>query len=74
MFNLFRREPIQHTFINCELCGYELVSSDSLLSDTYDENGNNHVVYKCKHCEHECDYNFDIAPVPIKWSEISGVV
>lgn len=61
----------QTTFIYCEKCGFELVSSDSLVSDTYDDKGDNHVLYKCKQCSHECDYNFDIAPIPIKWSEIN---
>ncbi len=67
---LFQKKPKQTTFIYCEKCGNELCSTGSLVSDTYDEKGDNHVLYKCSKCGHKCDYNFDIAPIPIKWSEI----
>lgn len=62
-------EPEQITFIYCK-CGNEMCSDGSFISDTYDDNGDNHVLYKCKKCGKETDYNFDIAPVPISWEEI----
>lgn len=69
MFNLFKSKPkpIQQTYIHCRQCNNELCSSDSFISDTYDENNNNHVLYKCSSCGLKADYNFDIAPVPINW-------
>ena len=69
----FNKKPEQYTFIYCEKCDNELCSSDSFVSDTYDDEGNNHVLYRCSKCNHECDYNFDIAPVPIKWSELKSL-
>lgn len=54
----------QKTFIWCD-CGNELCSSNSFVSDTYEEDGN-HVRYKCSRCGLEQDYDFDMAPVPIK--------
>ncbi len=57
----------QLTFIYCSNCRNELCSSNSFISDTYDENGDNHVLYKCSSCGEEYDYNFDIAPVPVNW-------
>lgn len=63
--------PKQCTFIYCK-CGNEMVSDGSFVSDTYDENGDNHVRYKCKQCGKESDYNFDIAPMPINWRELKG--
>lgn len=59
----------QTTFIYCK-CGNEMCSDGSFVSDTYDENNNNHVKYKCKKCGLESDYNFDIAPVPVNWNDI----
>jgi len=56
----------QRTFIYCK-CGNEMCSDGSFLSDTYDENNENHVKYKCKKCNRESDYTFDLAPVPINW-------
>ena len=54
----------QHTFVYCS-CGNEMCSDGSFVSDTYEEDGN-HVRYKCAVCKEESDWNFDIAPVPIK--------
>jgi len=68
---IFHAKSRQTTFIHCEKCGNELCSSGSFVSDTYDENCDNHVLYRCSRCGHECDYNFDIAPLPIKWSELA---
>lgn len=62
--------PKPRTSIKCERCDNELCSSDSFISDNYDEDGNNHVIYRCARCGLECDYTFDAAPVPIKWSEL----
>lgn len=47
--NLYESKPKQHTFIYCD-CGNEMCSDGSFISDTYDENGDNHVFYKCKKC------------------------
>lgn len=68
--NLWKHEPIQRTFVYCD-CGNELIASKSFVSDTYDENGDNHVLYKCTQCGREHDWNFDIAPVPINWLKLS---
>lgn len=59
----------QKTFIYC-VCGNELCSDGSFISDSYDENDDNHVLYKCKKCGTESDFNFDIAPCPINWKEL----
>ena len=59
----------QTTFIYCK-CKNEMCSDGSFISDDYDDNGNNHVRYKCKKCGIESDFNFDIAPVPINWKEL----
>ena len=67
---LFKGRPEQHTFIYCEACSNELCSSDSFVSDTYDDRGWNRVLYRCSRCGHECLYDFDVAPLPIKWSEL----
>jgi RNase P subunit RPR2 len=59
-------------FIYCENgCGNELCSSGSFVSDTYDENGENHVRYRCSKCGHESDYNFDLCMLPINWKELT---
>jgi hypothetical protein len=58
----------QTTFIYCK-CGNEMCSDSSFISDTYDNNGDNHVKYKCEKCGTESDFNFDIAPFPINWNE-----
>jgi RNase P subunit RPR2 len=60
----------QNTSIYCS-CGNELCSSDSFVSDTYDEHGDNHVLYRCTKCGKESDFNFDIAPVPVSWGQLS---
>jgi len=62
----------QRTFVYCS-CGNELCSSESFVSDTYEEDGN-HVRYKCSVCEQESDWDFDIAPVAIKrpWGVIES--
>jgi hypothetical protein len=57
------------TVIQCDQCGNNLVVGNSFVSDT-DENGENHVRYKCEICGTEHDYNFDIAPVPVSWKSI----
>jgi len=69
---LFKKEPEQTTFIYCRKCRNEMCSDGSFISDTYDENGDNHVKYKCKKCGKEADFNFDIAPVPINWEELKN--
>jgi transcription elongation factor Elf1 len=73
MFNFFKSPSTpQTTFINCRQCNNELCSSDSFISDTYDDNNDNHVLYKCSNCGLDADYNFDIAPVPINWLDLNG--
>lgn len=69
-FNFFRKKPSQVTFIYCSKCGNEMCSDGSFISDTYDENDDNHVRYKCKKCGEKYDYNFDIAVVPISWDQL----
>ena len=59
----------QYTHIYCK-CGNEMCSDGSFVSDTYDENDDNHVLYECKECGVESDFNFDIAPVPINWEKL----
>jgi len=59
----------QNTWVYCT-CGNDMCSDNSFISDTYDENDDNHVKYKCCKCGTEHDYNFDIAPVPINWSQL----
>lgn len=59
----------QTTFIYCK-CGNEMCSDGSFVSDTYDENGSNHVRYKCKKCGEESDYNFDICMLPVNWNKL----
>ena len=51
-------------------CGVELITSNSFISDTYDNNSDNHVLYKCKICGKYTDFNFDVAPLPIPWDEL----
>ena len=46
---LVRNKNKQKTFIYCQ-CGNEICSDGSFVSDTYDENNDNHVRYKCKKC------------------------
>jgi uncharacterized Zn finger protein len=67
--NILNPKVVQRTFVYCD-CGNELIASKSFVSDTYDENGDNHVLYKCTQCGQEQDWNFDIAPVPINWSKL----
>ena len=62
----------QTTFIYCNKCNNEICSDGSFVSDTLDENGDNHVLYKCKQCGQTADFNFDIAPVPINWNDLRG--
>jgi|WetSurMetagenome_2_1015567.scaffolds.fasta_scaffold05374_4 hypothetical protein len=50
-------------FLYCK-CGNELISSGSFVSDSYDKDWNNHVLFKCSKCGKEFDYDFDV-PVPI---------
>lgn len=47
-------------------CDNELTSSKSFISDE-GEQGNNVVTYKCSHCGQESKWNFDLAPVPLKY-------
>jgi hypothetical protein len=63
------RTKLQGVFVYCK-CGNEMCGDGSFVSDDYDKFGNNHVIYKCKKCGLESDYNFDIAPVPISWKDI----
>lgn len=65
---LLKSKKPQVTFIYCT-CGNELCSS-SFVSDSYDERGDNHVLYKCSKCGKKSDFNFDIAPVPINWADL----
>ncbi|MFW6219689.1 MAG: hypothetical protein ACOC22_04010 [bacterium] len=67
---MFKKSKEQTLFIKC-ICGNEMCSDGSFISDTYDEHGDNHVLYKCKKCGEEHDYNFDIAPVPINWKDLN---
>ena len=62
-------KEVCHTSIFCT-CGNDMCLDNSFISDTCDENGDNHVRYKCEKCGKGYDYNFDIAPVPISWSDI----
>lgn len=74
MFGLFKKKTTpkkQSTLVYCD-CGNELVSSNSFVSDELDENGDNHVKYKCTKCGLESDFNFDIAPVPINWKTLKS--
>jgi hypothetical protein len=64
ILSVFIKHKKQTTFIYCK-CGNEMCSDNSFISDTYDDNGDNHVKYKCEECGMESDFNFDIAPVPI---------
>ena len=61
---------VQTTYIYCK-CGNEMCSDGSFISDTIDQDGENHVRYKCRKCGLKADYNFDIAPVPINWDELN---
>jgi hypothetical protein len=70
--NLLKPEIHQVTYIHCT-CGNELCSG-SFVSDSYDERGDNHVLYRCTKCGKESDFNFDIAPVPINWTNLRRVV
>jgi len=58
------------TSIWCRECKNNLCADDSFISDAHDENGDNHVKYKCEKCGDESDYNFDIAPCPINWKDL----
>lgn len=74
LFGLFKNETPppeikQYTFIYCE-CGNELCSSNSFISDTYDENNDNHVLYKCSKCGLESDWNFEVIPGAINWKTL----
>ncbi len=68
----FSNNHEQKTFLYCE-CGNELISSNSFISDTYDEKGDNHVLYKCSNCGLKSDWNFDIAPVVINWNKLRNL-
>lgn len=61
----------QRTFCYCSSCNSELISSDSFIVDTYVNNANV-VHYNCKACGKDSYYNFDIAPMPIPYSEIEN--
>lgn len=55
-------------------CGNELVSTNSCLIDYLGETGFHNIVYfKCKNCNKDNYYNFDIAPMPIPWSSLEEV-
>lgn len=60
--------PNFNTSIYCK-CGNDMCSDNSFISDE-GEGEENHVKYKCEKCDLEHDYNFDIAPVPISWTEL----
>ena len=49
----------QKTFCYCPLCGNELISSDSFVSDE------DVVTYKCTKCLLVSRWDFDSAPVPV---------
>lgn len=61
----------QRTFCYCSNCKTELISTDSFIVDTY-VNNTNVVHYNCKTCGKDSYYNFDIAPMPIPYSEIDN--
>ena len=65
-----RKRNNQTCFIYCENCNNEMCSDNSFISDTQDENGDNHVLYKCEKCGLNADYNFDIAPLAINWNKL----
>lgn len=69
---MFKKKSNQTTFVYCE-CGSEMCSDESFISDTYDENNNNHVRYICQKCGKESDWNFDIMPGPISWDYLNEV-
>jgi RNase P subunit RPR2 len=50
----------QSTFLFCNHCDTELISSNSFVSDK------ELVSYKCVGCGTKTKWNFDIAPVPIR--------
>lgn len=56
----------------CPNCGDDLIGNESFISDTYDENDDNHVLYKCTNCQEESDWNFDVAPCPVSWKILKG--
>ena len=66
------KEEKNTTKIWCTECNNDLCSGGSFISDTYDDDGENHVKYKCVKCGDESDYNFDIMPAPINWDELKG--
>jgi hypothetical protein len=72
MFKKKKTKKPQSTFIYCDQCNNEMVSDGSFVSDTYDDNGDNHVLYCCKECGLESDWNFDIAPFPVLWNDIKA--
>jgi hypothetical protein len=57
-------------FLYCD-CGNELMASNSFVSDSYDKDWNNHVLFKCSKCGKELDFDFDV-PVPLRWAEDGG--
>ena len=61
---------MQYLYLYCPQCKNDLCSNDSFVSDTYDENADNHVFYKCAVCGQESDWNFDIAPIPVNWERL----
>lgn len=70
--NLLKPEKPQVTYIHCT-CGNELCSN-SCVSDSYDEYGDNHVLYICTKCGKKSDFNFDIAPVPVNYENIPRII
>jgi len=57
---VLRIQNEQHTFCYCPICDYELVGSDSFVSDN-----RRGVTYKCLQCGCKSRWNFDMAPAPI---------
>jgi hypothetical protein len=57
-------KPKEFNSVYCS-CGNDLVTDGSFVSDTIEPDGN-HVRYCCAKCGIESDWDFDIAPVPLK--------
>ncbi len=69
---LFEPAQTDTPAIWCKMCRNNMYLDNSFVSDTYDENGHNHVKYECEVCGTKADFNFDIAPVPINWETLNA--
>lgn len=55
-------------WFTCLKCGTGM----SCISDIYNKNGNNHVIYECPSCGYKSDYNFDVTSASTYWEELNG--